>query len=88
MDTDFFKSAIYFFYPTKPETGTTGTTGTSSARRRRKAKRDAQMWVPPAAKALCPTTPTRYIPSLGLHGRVAGWAAVRDGGRATAGTTG
>lgn len=85
MGTDFFKLAIYFFYPTKPETGMTGT---SSARRRRKAKRDAQMWVAPAAKALCPTTPTRYIPSLGLHSRVAGWAALRDGGRATAGTTG
>jgi len=29
-----------------------------------KAKRDAQTWMAPAAKVLCPTTPTRYSSSL------------------------
>lgn len=89
MGTGSFKPTIYFFYRTKPETDTTGT---ASACRGRKAKRDAQTWMAPAAKTLYPTTPNwgerRYGPSLGFHSRVAGWAAVRSGSRITAGTTG
>ena len=81
-----FKPAIYFFYLTKPETDTTGM---SNACRRRKAKRGAQTWMAPAAKALCPTTlktgEQSYCPSLGFHSRVAGWAAVRGGSKITAG---